>query len=89
MPLWRPFVFITICSCCSSPSGHVPGGTAVDRVLKIFQDLGEAGAGGRPGLDRVFHFASRVFSAISKDLIVISFYLEVLLVTCTASMISK
>lgn len=82
MLIWRPFVFNTVCSRCSALSGHVPGGAVVDRVCKICENLGGDGAGRRPGLDRVFFFYSRVFSANFRDLVVLLFSSVILSVSC-------
>ena len=71
-----------VCSRCSTPSGRVPGGAAVDRAWMQAQ-IGGAGARRRPGLDCFSYLCSRVLVVIVKDPDVIFIFFLVLLVMCT------
>jgi hypothetical protein len=83
VPLWRPFNSDVVCSRCSTPSGHVPGGVAVDHSRMLWQGFGGEGARRSPGLDCFLQFCSRVFSAKVRGHVVFSFISEVLHVICT------
>ena len=67
----------TACSRCSTPSGVVPGGGAVDRTRRRCGCGGE-GARRDPGPDCFLAVSSRVFFAICQGQVVIPFFYEAL-----------
>jgi len=64
--------FETACSLCYTPSGNVPGGTAVGRTRKLWHGRGGEGARRCPGPDCFLYSCPRVFFVLFKGLVVIS-----------------
>jgi hypothetical protein len=75
----KPCFSSTVCSHCIAPSGIVPGDDVVDRAVK----LREGGEGAR--LNRLFQILDRVLCANCKDRCVISFFFQVLDVSCNST----
>jgi hypothetical protein len=83
MPMRRSFSSKVACSRCSTPSGFVPGSTAVGRTWQR-RVCGGEGAKRRPGPDWIFFTScSRVFYAKSQGYVVSNFYSEALSVIVT------
>jgi hypothetical protein len=78
VPDWRPSGADAVRSRRSTPSGHVPGGGALDCDRLLRQGFGGEGASGRPGLDCFSNICARVCSAIFKGHVVIFSGFEVL-----------
>lgn len=72
----------TACSRCTTPSGEVPGGGAVDRAWQLAR-CGGQGARRRSGLDCVFASRFRVFFANLQGHVVTPFSSEAVCVICT------
>lgn len=82
LPIRWPFISGAFSSRCSDPSGHVPGVAAVVHDRKFSKQGGE-GAG--PGPDGLYCIRSEVLCVICQDLVVISFFFEVMYVNCNST----